>query len=348
MPSLDGLRAISIVLVLLGHLNGSHGFGKLDLQIGDYAYLGVVVFFVISGFLITNLLISEYAEHGRVSLKLFYARRGLRIFPASYAYIAVVVLLWCLGAFHLRQADLVCAVLYLMNYLPHRTWQLAHLWSLSVEEQFYLLWPFTFAMVRPARRSWVLAGVIFVAVLSRLGSRLFLAGTPYRDLEMFPMVGDSLATGCLLATMRGWLEQQSWYVMLLRPSFSVVILLMVLFLNRYMGYSIVSIFGTVLVNTGIAVLIHRSVYFAGDRFGRILNWKPVAFIGMLSYSLYLWQQLFINRNADAWINQFPMSLVLTLAAALVSYFGLEKPLMALRSRLRARSAATAAAAEKTA
>src|ERR1035437_4212679 len=77
-PSLDGLRAISIVLVLLGHLSGTRGFVRVDLGIGDYAHLGVVVFFVISGFLITRLLISEHAEKGTVSLKRFYARRTRR------------------------------------------------------------------------------------------------------------------------------------------------------------------------------------------------------------------------------------------------------------------------------
>ena len=99
LPSLDGLRAISIVLVLLGHLNGTSGFGKLPwLGIaGDIAHLGVVVFFVISGFLITGLLIKEREKTGRVSLKLFYARRALRIFPASFMYLGVIATAAALG-----------------------------------------------------------------------------------------------------------------------------------------------------------------------------------------------------------------------------------------------------------
>jgi hypothetical protein len=96
MPSLDGLRAISIALVLLGHLSGTRGFVRLDLGVGDYAHLGVVVFFVISGFLITRLLLSEHTKKGYVSFKLFYARRSLRLFPASYAFIACV-LAWIIG-----------------------------------------------------------------------------------------------------------------------------------------------------------------------------------------------------------------------------------------------------------
>jgi peptidoglycan/LPS O-acetylase OafA/YrhL len=97
LPSLDGLRAISIALVLVGHLSATRGFVRLDLGIGDYAHLGVVVFFVISGFLITRLMLSERAKSGHVSLKLFYARRALRLFPATYAFIACVGLLWWPG-----------------------------------------------------------------------------------------------------------------------------------------------------------------------------------------------------------------------------------------------------------
>jgi len=94
MSSLDGLRAISITPVLLGHLSGTQGFERLNLRIGDSAHLGVVVFFVISGFLIMRLLLSEHAKRGRVSLKLFCARRSLRLFPASFAFIACVSILW--------------------------------------------------------------------------------------------------------------------------------------------------------------------------------------------------------------------------------------------------------------
>jgi peptidoglycan/LPS O-acetylase OafA/YrhL len=110
LPSLDGLRAISIALVLLGHLSGTRGFVKVDPGIGDYAHLGVVVFFVISGFLITRLMILERKREGRVSLNLFYARRALRLFPAAYTFIACVCLLWWAGIVHMQARDIWHAV----------------------------------------------------------------------------------------------------------------------------------------------------------------------------------------------------------------------------------------------
>src|SRR5258708_38101870 len=85
LPSLDGLRGISIILVLLGHAGGTRGFPRVNLGIGDYTHLGVVAFFVISGFLITRLMLSERAKNGSVSLKLFYPRRPLRLFPSAFA-----------------------------------------------------------------------------------------------------------------------------------------------------------------------------------------------------------------------------------------------------------------------
>jgi peptidoglycan/LPS O-acetylase OafA/YrhL len=337
LPSLDGLRALSIALVLLGHLSGTSGFVRANLGIGDYAHLGVVVFFVISGFLITRLMLSEHAKEGHVSLKLFYARRALRLFPAAYAFIACVCLLWAAGIVHLQAKDIWHACTYTVNFEPGRSWQIGHLWSLSVEEQFYLIWPCTFVLLGPRRAGWAGTAAVLLGPVARSGAWLFLRGTPYYDLEMFPMVADSIAMGCLLAMAGDWLERQRWYLRLFRPAYSAGLLALVLLMNRFMGYTVVSVFGSSVINACLAVLIHRSVYYSRDWIGGVLNWKPIAFVGVLSYSLYLWQQLFLDRNSSAWINRFPQNLGFAVAAALASYFLLEKPLLRLRQRLRVRA-----------
>ena len=334
LPSLDGLRAISIFLVLLGHASGTNGFVRVNLGIGDYAHLGVVVFFVISGFLITRLMLSEHAKNGYVSLKLFYARRAIRLFPAAYTFIAVVCLLWVAGIVHLQSGDIWHAVTYTVNFAPERSWQVGHLWSLSVEEQFYLIWPCTVVLLGLRRAGWAAVGAVLLGPVARAGAWLLLRGTPYRDLEMFPMVADSIAMGCLLAMVGGWLERKSWYLRLFRPAYSAGLLALILLTNRYMGYTVVSVFGSSVINASLAVLIHRSVYCSRDWIARGLNWKPIAFVGVLSYSLYLWQQLFLNRNSAAWINGFPQNLVFAVVVALGSYFLLEKPLLKLRRRFR--------------
>ena len=335
LRSLDGLRAVSIVLVLLDHMGRPWDRGPLDLGVGNYGQLGVVVFFVISGFLITSLLLSEHARTGRVSLKLFYARRAVRIFPAAYVYLACVFLLSRAGWIHVGSKDFWYALTYTVNYDPNPGWQIGHLWSLSVEEQFYLLWPFAFVALGLRRAAWVAAAVFLVGPLARAGAWIFLRGTHYDDVPMFPMVADSLAIGCLLSIYRNWLENQRWYVRLLRPDVSAFLVALVLLLNRYTGYGVVEVLGRSVMNVALALLVHRSVVHSRDLAGRFLNWAPVVFIGVLSYSFYLWQQIFLDRHSSAWVTEFPQNLVLSFGAALASYYLLEKPLMALRQRLAA-------------
>jgi peptidoglycan/LPS O-acetylase OafA/YrhL len=161
-----------------------------------------------------------------------------------------------------------------------------------------------------------------------------LIGTPLHGLEMFPMVADCLATGCLLALLRKQLEQRRWYLRLFHPACSILLIALVLVLNRFSGYTVVAVLGTSVINLALAVLIHRSVYLAHTPVAAFLNWRPVAFVGILSYSLYVWQQFFLNRESEAWINAFPQNLCFAFAAALASYYLLERPFLALRYRLR--------------
>ena len=335
VPSLDGLRAISILMVLVGHLQGTKGFPRVDFHLGDYSHLGVVVFFVISGYLITRLMMVEEAEDGSVSLKSFYARRALRLFPAAYVYISCIALLWAAGIVHIEARDLWHAVTYTMNFETYRSWQLGHLWSLSIEEQFYLIWPCIFVLLRPRQARWVPVAAIFIGPIARAAALIFLKGTPYLDLELFPMVADSIATGCVLALFGERLEQNRWYARLFHPAYSVALVVLVFVMNDLMVFGVVDVIGTTVVNFSLAVLIHRSIRHSDDLVGRFLNWRPVAFVGVLSYSLYLWQQLFIFRHSSAWINRFPQNVLLVVAAALASYYLLEKPLLRLRASLHA-------------
>ena len=147
----------------------------------------------------------------------------------------------------------------------------------------------------------------------------------------------ALPAGCLLALLRERLEKSALYLRLFNRGVSATLFLAALAINRYSGYTLVSVFGTTLFNLIIAVLIHRSVYLAGSRIGRILNARPLIFVGVLSYSLYVWQQLFLNCDAQEWINAFPQNLLLAICAALASYYLLERPFLGLRHRLRRRA-----------
>jgi peptidoglycan/LPS O-acetylase OafA/YrhL len=319
IPSLDGLRAVSILLVVVGHLRRTRGFGELDLGIGDYAHLGVLVFFVISGFLITSLLRDEYDRNGFVSLRAFYARRALRIFPPAYCYMAVAFLVS-----RLTGADVWHAVTYTVNFLPSPSAPIVHLWSLSVEEQFYLLWPLVFFRMGPRRASGVALAVLVLGPIARGADRLFLIDTPYHGLPMFPMVADSLAVGCLLAQWRARLELRQLYLALFRPLPSLALVGFIVIVHRYMTTTAGLVLGTSCINIAIAILVHRAMFMRNDLGGRLLNARPVVFVGLMSYSLYLWQQIFINREGTLSMNAFPQNVVCTIGAALASYFLVER------------------------
>ncbi len=347
IPSLDGLRAISITLVIVSHLLGTRGFpvGPRAMgAIGDFGYLGVRVFFVISGYLITSLLLAEHARTSTVSLRGFYARRAWRIFPAFYTFVAAMCLSGLLGSLVLRSGDLVSALTYTMNYHYERSWELGHLWSLSIEEQFYLVWPALFLLGGPRRVVPISVAMIIVAPFLR-ALAWFVA--PYPDdviMEAYPCVMDSIAAGCLLAALRTRLDGHAVYLRCLRSPLFLVVPVLVAIANLPVRHPApqytVSITA---MNIGVALIVDRCVRFPDDWIGRILNWSPLVWLGTLSYSLYLWQEPFLNHYAKSQANTFPLNLILACSCALASYYLVEVPFLAWRDRrAQARRAAAAA------
>ena len=204
VAGLDGLRALSIALVLFCHGAKTAG-SPLPLALQEryyYGTLGVDIFFVISGFLITLLLLREESRNGTVSLRGFYTRRAFRILPAYFGYICFVFLLTRLGAAQLRPIDWATALTYTMNILPHHPsrWVVQHVWSLSIEEHFYLLWPTLLVVFGSLRARLVLLLIFPLAVASRYAS--WTVFRHWIDLNydfITPNRMDSIAAGCLLA-----------------------------------------------------------------------------------------------------------------------------------------------------
>lgn len=344
IPSLDGLRAISISFVLLGHLGGTAGFPVPAAAVGYFgvAELGVRVFFVISGFLITGLLLHEIGKTGTISLRRFYWRRTLRIFPPYYALLLCIGLVWALGKLELRPGDLLHAVTYTTNYHADRAWPLGHTWSLAVEEQFYLLWPAALLVLRPERGVKAVVAIILLVPVVRLVE--WYAGMHALIGNSFETVADALATGCLLAGARDALWSVARYRRLLTSRWFFVVPLIPLALSALSRPRIDFAVGITLSNLCIAATIDWCVRFHEGFVGRMLNARPVAFFGVLSYSLYLWQQPFINRTSDALTARFPSSVLLAIACALVSYYLIERPALAFRARVEAARVGTTVSA----
>ena len=342
MPSLDGLRAVSILMVCYGHLCGTRHFpvsiDEYGRWCGDVAHLGVLVFFVISGFLITSLLMGERETAGEISLKRFYLRRIVRIFPAFYAFILVMAIATAAGVVQLSGRDFAHALTYTVNFEVGRSMQIGHLWSLSVEEQFYLLWPLTLLALRGRRALAVAVAAIFVGPLVRFAIHEWISRVdprfPGEMLTSFPAMFDYLAAGCALALLRPWLLTRTWYLRLSGSRWLVLAVPLVLLINRMGSHTVAILLGSPVMNVCLALLIEASTRHARSLGGRFLNWKPVVFLGVLSYSLYLWQSPFLDHRSAAWTNAFPQNLILVFFAALSSWFLVERPFIRLRRRLR--------------
>ena len=203
IPSLDGLRAISILLVVVGHMAKS-GHGPRIFW-DHYAEVGVRIFFVISGYLITNLLLHEHQRTSTIKLREFYVRRAYRIFPAAFVFMLVAFTAYW---HQLRWYDMAAALLYLANHDYLRPWILGHLWSLSIEEQFYVVWP-SVLKYWYRHRVTILIAAFAVAPVART---VLYALKVHRGGDMLLTDGDNLAIGCLLAIVAARIPRTSPYL----------------------------------------------------------------------------------------------------------------------------------------
>jgi peptidoglycan/LPS O-acetylase OafA/YrhL len=337
IPALDGLRGISILFVLAAHAVRTHpleAHGSLA-TIARQGGVGVDVFFVISGFLITLLLLRELQRTGQISLKAFYQRRTLRILPAYLAFVTVVFALTRLGFVHLHRGDWPGVLTYTVNYLPHPAWEIGHVWSLSIEEQFYLLWPLTLILLGPHHARRAMLAYLVVSPLFRgvvwVCFPQFLRATAGWSLEQV----DNIVAGSLLAL----LMMQPQFQERMRLSGPKALRLgwgaaAVLLLSRLIGDDhavgyVVSYSGTAI---SIAILIWVFVNQAHGRVGRVLESRALVAVGTLSYSLYLWQQLFLNPYNTSWVCRWPVNLGFVVLAALLSHHCIETPFLRLKER----------------
>ncbi|HUO13821.1 MAG TPA: acyltransferase [Verrucomicrobiae bacterium] len=360
IASLDGLRAISISLVLVGHWAELRYHSDIA---GAFANLGVRIFFIISGYLITTLLLTEYETRSTIRLGEFYARRAYRILPAAIVFMLPVFVIFRQD---LRWYHMLAAAFYVANFDFYHPWFLGHLWSLSVEEQFYFLWP-SILKKWHRHRIGILIGVIGFAPVYRILCHLI--GLHGRADETFPAVADVLAIGCLLAVIehamkiptsraggaremghpttetptsravsfvKSWAREMWHPTSIIQSRWALVMVLPIALVPVYMGQ--LRFHMTALLMFGLWPLMH--VCIAGvllhvvRRPYRFLNVAPMVWLGKVSYSLYLWQQLFVfGTHPRPWYYAF-----FALAMATASYHLVEQPMLRLRQRRSAKRA----------
>jgi peptidoglycan/LPS O-acetylase OafA/YrhL len=331
-PSLNGLRAISIIMVVIYHYMFAYTHKSQSLNfIGP---LGVNIFFVISGFLITTLCLKEKILTNALSLKKFYLRRAFRILPVAFLYILVIAVLNYAFNLHMAATSFIAACLLLVNLSYFQKfqldWYLAHYWSLSVEEQFYLLFP---VLIKKRFNLFVVILLViclplpFIFYLQRYIP--FLNNVIITCLLQYLVKFQGIAVGCLFSVLlfKGYLNFGK-----LKPWITLVSIIMIFFT----GYDVAVNARASLLNLITSILtgfiIINNISPQQNILYRILNLKWLNWIGILSYSIYIWQQLFLSNDPRFPLSKYPLNLVFVIVVPCLSYFFYEKYFLSLKAR----------------
>ena len=340
IPSLDGWRAIAILAVISVH-DVVHRIGFVSTAVlNREGHRGVNLFFAISGILICSRLLEEERRFGSISLRGFYIRRVCRIQPAALLYLAVVGFMALMHRIPLTPGAFVSAVLYFRNYYPwhggisNATEFTNHFWSLSVEEHFYLLFPL-FLTICTKRRVSILA---IIAMCLAIWNWI-VTTTP--SLQAGPVLAwrtdvtiDGILIPSLIAilTTRPYVSEKlaqylrPWSAILLGVVFSVI--------ARFHVPAASVVFGILVY----PLLLLGTVLHPESLLTRFLELAPIRFIGRISFSLYLWQQLLFTGTYTGppplgKLAMFPINFVTVFALATLTYYLVEKPMIRVGHRL---------------
>jgi len=343
VPALNGVRGVAVVLVFLFHA-GVPGFSG--------AFIGVDIFFVLSGFLITVLLLQEHQRNGFISLKKFYLRRALRLLPALLLLLAVY-LGYCFSVFpdaatrlyHLQDAAM--ALFYAANWTRafglDRPYHLGHCWSLSIEEQFYALWPLLLLFL--LRLSWRRrAALIALLLAASWGWRVWLLaqGASWaRVYNGFDTRADMLLAGCLLAVLwnagalQGWGRGRFYPAAL--SALSLAALGVIAVASRWQTASLYQ-WQYAVVTLATALLTLDLLARPQGAIARTFSLPPLVGLGTISYALYLWHYPllhYLGRQGFAGSSLVWAAALLTLTFSFFSWVTLEKPAQRLKGRFAA-------------
>lgn len=343
ITGLDGIRAIAILLVVVFHLH----FQSIRDWEESLGRSGVTLFFVLSGFLITWLLIKENDRNADISLRNFYVRRFLRIFPGFYFFWIVYVGLALLAHKHVSWGNCIAALFYLNNYYwPLRGGSdggMLLTWSLGVEEQFYLIWPSIFRRFR-ANLTGVSTALAFLCGFVLLYRILLLYVIHVSSTYLycaFDARMDSLAFGCLLAisvrTGRARRFVQSVCAHRILPLFTIVLFGLSMTMRFLLpGVHYWNVEGFTVESVLSAVLIVQMVVLGTAAPWKWINWGWIRFVGTVSYSWYLYNAIgpdAVNHSPlGHTLLRAPAGMIAGLLLACTSYYVVEQRFLKLKTK----------------
>ena len=322
VAQLDGLRGLAILLVLAGHARG------VGLPFGGA--IGVTLFFVLSGYLITGLLVRELRERGTVSLRGFWLRRVRRLAPAMLVFLPAAAVLKVV-----IQGEPPWLLWQMLAWVPvsnvsrglgiQEFWPLGHLWSLAVEEQFYLLWPAVVGLLWARTRLPRAIGLLLAAVVAWRALVLLAGFTDWAyfgpDTNAFALVA-----GALLAVLPSGRHPD--HPLRRRSPSAVVTALALLVLIALAALPP----GTPALWMELPAALLAVVIVAGAPSLAVLGAPPLRFLGRISYGLYLWHPLFVSESRPALLNWVGCAVAVVIAA--LSFYGIESIVMGRRDGAR--------------
>ena len=290
IPTLDGWRGIAILMVIFGH------FAPRDNQNYVIGLQGVGIFFVLSGYLITTNVVREQERTGSVDLRGFYVRRFFRLMPCAWAMLSIMLLMRIVDF-----RELASCVFFYRNFLTHpRTGITSHFWSLSIEEQFYLAWPWALTLLPKWRARWVSIALACAFAMFRFFTleSIFPANGLWT-----PFWADALLVGCFFALTPKIPKLPPW-------AFAVTAIAVSACVHFFDG---IPPFSEYIL---IGWMIHTTALGGIPAAQRILNWNLIARVGVMSYALYVWQTPFSGAPHST-----PMSMALTLFSLMLVTVG---------------------------
>jgi len=306
---------------------------------------GVMIFFVISGFLITTLLLREKDKFGTINFKFFFIRRFMRLLPPLVIFFTAIFVLMFTNQIEPDYIALLLSFFYVYNFVPYEflVAELAHTWSLAVEEQFYLIWPFVIYQLKVIKKIMLFAiALIIVCFVARIlvdlpivynGKTYFLENYTYIKRWFIP-AAMPIMIGSLTAIL--WFKNAAFFEKHLSNKWYIPLLALALYCVQLVipGVSLYVIY--LLQPIGVALLLQWMCFNQQTLLVKIFDWSPLAFIGRISYGIYVFQGLFLltGPGGKLVIQQYPLNIILTLVVSVASYFLVEKPVMRYKNRFK--------------
>lgn len=344
----DAFRAVAVCMVFYSHTSSfdfiADSVERIRIEMICSGGTGVRIYFSLSGFLITLLLMKEKLLTGKILIKNFYIRRFLKLTPPLILYYSVLILLMSFGFLQQQWVGVSISFFYLFNFVPRvfYTSELGPTWTLGVEEQFYVLWPLivSFFTNKIVRISISIIAICWFADLY-IPRFVFHYKNSYHTLNSYFFIERWFFPACapiITGAVFSYLlvtNKEKWRLFFFKKSWPFIAGCLLFFLPIFIPKSFLSLVFLlkIIQAIGISTLLVWIFFNQNNSLIRLLEFKPLSYIGKISYGLYVYHGIFIGTGPGLlFIQQYPLNVFLTVGVAILSYEFYEKPILKLKDK----------------